>query len=409
MRSIKRIEYRQFPGLCQGKIKAVIQEAGMDFALTEEQKMLKTTVRDFAARELEPIAAEIDESARFPAESVQKMAGLGLMGIPFPEEYGGSGGGAVEFVLATEGLARVCAATSVIYLASAGLAGKPLYRFGNEEQRRRFVVPVAKGEKLACFALTEAGAGSDPAALETTATRRDGGYVINGTKIFISNGNEAEIILVFATVDKSLRHKGITAFIVEKGAPGFSVGKLEHKLGIRASSTAELIFEDCFVPGENRLGNEGDGFKIALAAIDASRATVAGQALGIAQGAFDKALAYAKERRQFGQPIIKFQAIQWMLADMATRIDAARLLTYRAATLQDSGQPFVKEVAIAKLFASETAVWVTGKAVQIYGGYGYVKDYPVERYFRDAKITEIYEGTSEMQRLTIARSLMRES
>jgi len=380
----------------------------MDFELTEEQKMLKTMVQDFAAKELEPIAAQIDEESRFPAESVKKMAELGLMGICFPEEYGGSGSGATELCLVIEEISRVCAATGVILLVTAGLASEPIYVYGNDEQRKRFITPIATGEKLAAFALTEAGAGSDPAALETTATRHNNGYLLNGTKIFITNGAEADIILVFATVDKSLKHKGITAFVVEKDAPGFSVGKHENKLGIRASSTVELVFEDCFVPEENRLGNEGDGFKIALNAIDASRVVVAAQALGIAQGAFDKALAYAKERQQFGQPIANFQAIQWMLADMATQIDAARLLIYRAAYLQDNGLSFVKEASMAKVFAAETSSFVTNKAIQIYGGYGYVKEYPLERYLRDAKITEIYEGTSEMQRMTIARQLIKE-
>ena len=380
----------------------------MDFSLTEEQKMLKAMVQDFATKELEPIAAQIDEESKFPAENVKKMAELGLMGLGFPEEYGGSGGGTTELCIATEEISRFCASTGTIYFVTAGLAGHPLYAFGNEEQRKRFVTPVATGEKLAAFALTEANAGSDPAALETTATRHNNGYLLNGTKIFITNGAEADIILVFATVDKSLRHRGIAAFVVEKETSGFSVGKQEHKLGIRASSTAELLFEDCFVPEENRLGNEGDGFKIALNAIDASRVSVAAQAVGIAQGAFDKALTYAKERQQFGQPIANFQAIQWMLADMATQIDAARLLTYRAAYLQDKGLPFIKEAAMAKVFAPEVAMFVTTKAIQIYGGYGYVKDYPLERYFRDAKITSIYEGTDEMQRMTIARSLMRE-
>jgi butyryl-CoA dehydrogenase len=335
------------------------------------------------------------------------MAELGLMGIPFPEKYGGSGAGLLEFVIAEEEIARVCAATGIIYLVTAGLAGKPIYRFGSEEQKQRWLVPIAKGEKLGCFALTESGAGSDVAALETTATRQRDGYVLNGTKLFVTNGVEADIALVFATLDKSLRHKGITAFIVEKGTPGFSVGKLEHKLGIRASSTAELVFEDCFIPEINRLGDEGQGFKLALDTIDSSRIAIAAQALGIAQGAFDKCLAYAKERQQFGRSIINFQAIQWMLADIATQIDAARLLVYRAAYLEASGLPFTKEAAMAKVFAPEVSMFVTTKAMQIYGGYGYIKEHPMERYFRDARITGIYEGTDEMQRMTIAKHLLR--
>jgi butyryl-CoA dehydrogenase len=379
----------------------------MDFSLTEDQKMLRATVQDFATKELEPIAAQIDEEARFPAESVKKMAELGLMGIPFPDEYGGSGGGPIEFAIAEEEVSRVCAATGTILLATTSLSGYPIYKFGNKEQRERFLVPVAKGEILAAFALTEAGAGSEPAAIKTTAVQQNDGYLLNGSKLFITNGAEADIVIVFATVDRSRRHRGITSFIVEKGTPGFSVGKLEHKLGIRATSTTELIFENCLVPLANRLGDEGNGFKIALETLDSSRISVAAQAVGIAQGAFDKCLTYAKQRQQFGQPISNFQAIQWMLADMATQIDAARLLTYRAAYLEEKGLPFVKESSMAKVFAAEAAMSVTTKAIQIYGGYGYIKDYPLERYFRDAKITEIYEGTSEIQRMTIARSLIR--
>jgi butyryl-CoA dehydrogenase len=384
------------------------KEVELDFDLTEDQKMLKAMVRDFANREVEPIAAAIDEESRFPVESIKRMAELGLTGLGFPEAYGGAGGGETEMILAVEEISRVCAATAAILFVTVGLAGYSILFHGSEEQKKRWVTPLARGEKLGAFALTEAAAGSDPAALETTATRQQDGYLLNGNKIFISNGREADITVVFATVDRSLRHKGITAFTVEKGTPGFSVGKLEHKMGLRASSTAELLFADCYVPEANRLGREGDGFHIALDIIDGSRIAVAAQALGIAQGAFDKALAYARERRQFGQPIINFQAIQWMLADMATQSDAARLLTYRAACLKDRGLPFIKEAAMAKVFAAEVAGFVTSKAIQIHGGYGYIKDYPLERYFRDAKITEIYEGTSEMQRMTIARHLMRE-
>jgi len=380
----------------------------MDFTLTEEQEMFRRMVHDFATKEIEPVAAEYDETEEFPWRIFSRMAELGLTGVSIDEEYGGSGGGHLHLIIAVEELAHACAATSVILGADISLCCHSIYKFGTEEQKRRFVVPLAKGEKIGCFALTEASAGSDAASLQTTATRHGDGYILNGTKIFITNGNEADIAVVFATVDKSLRAKGIVGFVVEKGTPGFSVGKKEKKLGIRASSTTELIFEDCFVPMENRLGEEGQGFRLALSIIDSSRAVIAAQAVGIAQAAVDASLRYAKQRHQFGQPIADFQAIQWMLVDMATATDAARLLTYRAACLEDAGLPFLKEAAMAKLFASEVAMATTTKAIQIHGGYGYIKDYPVERYFRDAKITEIYEGTSEVQRLTIARSLLRE-
>ncbi len=378
----------------------------MDFALTEDQQLFQRMVREFATNELQPAAARVDDEEKFPAENVRKMAELGLMGVCIAEEYGGSGGDAVHMVIATEEIARACASTSTIYLASVSLACYPIYLFGTEEQKRRFVVPLAKGQKLACFGLTEPGAGSDAAAIQTTATRRGDHYVLDGTKTFITNGAEADIVLVFATVDKSLRHKGIIALIVEKGTPGFSVGKKERKLGVRGSSTAELVFEGCEVPAANRLGDEGGGFKVAMGAIDASRINVAAQAVGIARAALEASLAYARERQQFGRAISEFQAIQWMLADMATYVDAARLLAYRAAFLKNQGLPYLKEAAMAKLFAAESAMSIATKAVQIHGGYGYIKDYPVERYFRDAKITEIYEGTSEMQRMTIARQLI---
>ena len=380
----------------------------MDFTLTEEQEMFRRMVHDFATKEIEPVAAELDDKEEFPWENFARMGELGLTGVSIDEEYGGSGGGHLHLIIAVEEIARACAATSVILGADISLCCHSIYKFGTEEQRQRFVVPLAKGEKIGCFALTETGAGSDAGSLETSATRHGDGYVLNGTKIFITYGNEADIAVDFATVDKSLRSKGIIAFVVEKGTPGFSVGKKERKLGIRASSTTELIFEDCFVPMDNRLGEEGQGFRLALSIIDSSRAVIGAQAVGIAQAALDASLRYAKQRTQFGQPIADFQAIQWMLVDMATATDAARLLTYRAACLEDAGLPFLKEAAMAKLFASEVAMSTTTKAVQIHGGYGYIKDYPVERYFRDAKITEIYEGTSEVQRLTIARSLLRD-
>jgi len=313
-----------------------------------------------------------------------------------------------EQAIVFEELARACAATSVIFVATNELAAYPLYAYGTEEQKQQYLVPLLKGDKLGAFGLTEAGAGSDVAAMAMTAARQDNGYILNGNKIFISNGAEADIIITFATVDRSQGYRGVTAFIVEKATPGFSVGKHERKMGIRAASATELVFEDCLVPVENRLGDEGRGFRIALETIDASRLGVAAQSLGIAQAAFEKSLSYSRERQQFGQSIASFQAIQWMLADMATQIDAARLLTHRAAFLKDQGLPFIKESSMAKLYAAETAMFVTTKAVQIHGGYGYTKDFAVERYFRDAKIMEIYEGTSEMQRMTIARQLLRD-
>lgn len=378
----------------------------MDFQLSEEQKMFQAMVRDFAATEIKPAAAKIDEEGKCPPEILKKMAALGLFGITIAEEYGGSGGDYLSMAIAAEEICRASASVGTIFLASLSLACYPIYKFGNEEQKRKYVVPLAKGQKLACFALTEPGAGSDAGALETTATLQEDSYILNGTKIFITNGLEAEIAVVFATVDKTLGYRGITAFVVEKGTDGFTVGKKERKLGICGSSTTELVFDNCRIPISNQLGEKGRGLRIALEAIDSSRVTVAAQAVGIAQSAFDAALEYAKTRQQFGQLIINFQAIQWMLADMATQIDAARLLTYRAAWLKDRGLPFMKEASMAKLFAAETARMATNSALQIHGGYGYCKDYPVERYLRDAKITEIYEGTSEMQRMTIARTLI---
>ena len=378
----------------------------MDFSFSEDQKMLRSMVRDFAQSELAPVAAGIDDTEQFPADLVRKMAALGLMGLTIPEQYGGGGQGKTEFCLAIEELSRVSASVSAIFRISLSLAIHPIVLFGTDEQKRRFLVPHASGDGLACFALTEAGAGSNPAAMETTARRQGNGYVLNGSKLFTSLGDEARLALVFATVDRSLRQRGITAFIVEKGTPGFSVGKHERKMGMHGVSAVELIFQDCLVPEENRLGEEGRGLKIALETLNASRITVGAEAVGISQGALDAALSYARRPRQSGKPIADFQAIQWMLVDMATQIDAARLLTYRAAYLEDSGLPFVKEAAMAKLFASEVSRMATNNALQIHGGYGYTKDCPVERYLRDARVTELYEGTSEMMRLTIARELI---
>jgi alkylation response protein AidB-like acyl-CoA dehydrogenase len=380
----------------------------MDLDLTEEQKMLQAMVRDFAERELAPAAAHLDETGEFPAEELKKMAGLGLFGLTIPEEYGGGGRGKVDLCLAVEELARASAAVDDYLRVSLSLAIVPVIDFGTEAQKKKYLPPHASGEKMACFALTEAGAGSDPAGMETTAERRGDGYVINGNKLFISIGDRAEIAVVFASTDRSKRQRGISAFIVDRDNPGLCVGKAEKKMGLHGLNSVELVFRDCFVPAESRLGEEGQGLRIALDALDVSRVTVGAQAVGISRAAFEAALNYAKERRQFGQPIAGFQAIQWMLADMATRIDAARLLTYRAALLCDQGRPFVSEAAMAKVYGAEAAAFVTDKALQIHGGYGYTTDYPVERYFRDARITEIYEGTSEIMRLTIARGLLKD-
>jgi alkylation response protein AidB-like acyl-CoA dehydrogenase len=380
----------------------------MDCELTEEQKMLQSMLREFAATELEPVASRIDKTGEFPAAEIKKMADLGLFGLTIPEQYGGNGRSKVDLCIAVEELARASAAIDNYLRVSLSLAIVPVIQYGNEDQKRKYLPSHARGEKMACFALTEAGAGSDPSSVQTTAVRHQGGYIINGNKLFISIGDQARIVVVFATVDKSLKQHGITAFVIDKDTPGLAVGKHEDKLGLRGFNSTELIFQDCYVSETSRLGEEGQGLKIALDALDASRITVGAEAVGISRAAFEAALKYAREREQFGEPIANFQAIQWMLADMATQIDAARLLTYRAACFNEQGRPFIKEAAMAKVFASEVAAFVTAKALQIHGGYGYTTDYPLERYFRDAKITEIYEGTSEIMRLTIARSLLRE-
>lgn len=378
----------------------------MDILLTQEEKAFQEDMRAFVEREIKPHAAAWDERDEFAWESFRKVAGRGLIGLTIPREYGGLGDSLVMYSIAIHELARACASTALMIGTILGVGIRTIYKNGNEEQRRRFVVPGARGEKVYAFAGTERGAGSDLGSLQTTAARDSDGWLLNGSKCFIVNGNVADVVVVFATVDKSLKSRGITAFIVEKGTPGFSVGKVERKMGIRGTGNAELLFQDCRIPGFNQLGELGKGFSIALSALDEGRIGVASQAAGIAQGALDEAVAYAKQRQQFGQPIASFQAIQWMLADMSTQIDAARLLTLRAARLADAGQRFSKEAAQAKLFASEAAVEATRKAMQVHGGYGYMKDLPLERFYRDAKVTEIYEGTSEIQRLVIARALI---
>ncbi|MGX1901313.1 acyl-CoA dehydrogenase [Thermolongibacillus altinsuensis] len=377
----------------------------MNFQLTEEHEMIRKMVRDFAKNEVAPTAAERDEEERFDREIFNKMAELGLTGIPWPEEYGGIGSDYLAYVIAVEELSKVCASTGVTLSAHISLASWPIYKFGTEEQKQKYLRALATGEKLGAYGLSEPGAGSDVSSMKTRAVLDGDHYVLNGSKVWITNGGEAEIYIVFAVTDPEKRHKGISAFIVEKGTPGFSIGKKEKKLGIRSSPTTELIFEDCRIPKENLLGQEGEGFKIAMMTLDGGRNGIAAQAVGIAQGALDAAIEYAKGRVQFGKPIAEQQGIAFKLADMATSIEAARLLTYQAAWLESNGLPYGKESAMAKLFAGDTAMKVTVEAVQIFGGYGYTKDYPVERFMRDAKITQIYEGTQEIQRLVISRML----
>jgi len=375
----------------------------MNFQLTEEQEMLRKMVQDFAKKEVEPTAAERDEEERFDREIFDKMAELGLTGIPWPEEYGGIGADYVSYVIAVEELSRVCASTGVTLSAHLSLASWPIYKYGNEEQKKNFLTRLATGEALGAYALSEPGAGSDVASMKTTAKLDGDHYVLNGSKVWITNGGVADIYVVFAKTDVDARHKGISAFIVEKGTEGFTFGKKEKKLGIRSSPTTELIFENCRVPKENLLGAEGEGFKVAMTTLDGGRNGIAAQAVGIAQGALDAATNYAREREQFGKPIAHNQGISFKLADMATEIEAARLLTYQAAWLESEGLPYGKASAMSKLFAGDVAMKSTVEAVQIFGGYGYTKDYPVERYMRDAKITQIYEGTQEVQRLVIGR------
>lgn len=377
----------------------------MDFRQTDEQEMLRKMVRDFARKEVEPTAAIRDEEERFDRGIFDQMAALGLTGIPWPETYGGIGSDYVSYVIAVEELSRICASTGVTLSAHISLASWPIFTYGNETQKQHYLRKLATGEALGAYALSEAGAGSDVASMKTTAKSDGDDYIINGSKVWITNGGVADIYLVFAKTDVDAGHRGITAFIIDKDTEGFTFGKKERKLGIRSSPTTALIFENCRIPKENRLGAEGEGFKIAMSTLDGGRNGIAAQALGIAQGALDASVEYAKEREQFGKPIAHNQGISFKLADMATDIEAARLLTYQAAWLETKGLPYGKASAMSKLFAGDAAMRITVEAVQVFGGYGYTKDYPVERYMRDAKITQIYEGTNEIQRLVIGRML----
>ena len=377
----------------------------MDFALKKEHVMARELFRKFAETEVKPLAQEIDEQERFPRETVDKLAKYGFMGIPFPREVGGQGCDTLTYVMCVEELSRVCGTTGVILSAHTSLAANPIKQFGTPAQQEKYLAPLCRGEKLGAFGLTEPGAGTDASGQQTRAEKQGDHYVLNGSKIFITNGGQADVYIIFAMTDKSKGTKGISAFIVEKGFPGFSIGTKEKKMGIRGSSTTELIFENCVVPAENLLGQEGKGFGIAMQTLDGGRIGIAAQALGLAQGAFDETVKYVKERKQFGRPIMKFQNTQFTLADLKTQIEAARLLVYRAAYAKDTQKRFSAEAAMAKLFAAETAMNVTTKCVQLFGGYGYTREYPVERMMRDAKITEIYEGTSEVQRMVIAGTL----
>jgi butyryl-CoA dehydrogenase len=382
----------------------------MYFQLSEEQSLIRETVRSFAENELAPSAAERDENERFDRELMfDKVAELGLTGIVFPEEYGGAGADYLCYAIAVEELSRVCASTGVTLSAHLSLGANPVWLFGTEEQKQTFLTPMAEGTKLGAFGLTETGAGSDAGGTKTFAVRDGDEWILNGSKIFITNGGDAEIYIVFARTDKEAqKHHGISAFIIEKDTPGFVFGKKEKKMGIRSSPTCELVFENCRIPADHLLGKEGEGFKVAMKTLDGGRIGIAAQALGIAQGAYEEALKYARERKQFDQPIANFQAVQFILADMALRIEASRLLVYQSAWRASAGLSYGKESAMAKLSASETAMWVTTKAVQVHGGYGYTREFPVERMMRDAKITEIYEGTSEVQRLIIGSTVVRD-
>ena len=378
----------------------------MNFQLTKEQEFVRKMVREFAETEVEPIAAEIDKEHRFPVETVEKMAKYGLLGVPFPTEYGGAGGDHISYAITVEELSRKCASTGVICSAHTSLCCWPIFAWGNEEQKRKYLPDLLAGKTLGAFGLTEPNAGTDASGQQTRAEDKGDHWLLNGAKVFITNGGYADVFVVMAMTDKSKGNHGISAFIVEKGDEGFSIGKTEDKMGICASSTTELIFQNCKIPKDRLLGEVGQGFKVAMSTLDGGRIGIASQALGIAQGALDVTLDYMKARKQFGKSLSKFQALQFVVAELATEIEAARLLIYKAADMKDKHLPYGPAAAMAKLFAAETAMHVTTKCVQLHGGYGYTKDYPVERMMRDAKITEIYEGTSEVQKMVIAASVI---
>ena len=378
----------------------------MDFTLSEEQKMLQTTIRDFATNKLAPVADELDQAQEFARDNFKMMAELGIIGMTLPTQYGGGDASTLSLVIATEEIARACASTADIVDAHLCLCAEPIHFYGTEEQKQKFLPPLAKGEKIGAFAITESEAGSDIGNIQTTAVKDGDAYILNGSKIFITNGDVCDIVVVFANIPE-LEKRGMTAFIVEKDTPGFSKGKKFNKLGMRGGTAAELIFEDCRIPAANRLGEEGQGMRIALVTIDYGRIGIAAQGIGLAQAVLDKAVDYSKQRVQFGIPISQNQAIAWMLADIATQLEAARLLAYETAQLADAGAPFTKQAAMAKLFAGELAMKATTQGIQIFGGYGYMMDSPMQRYFRDAKLIEIYEGTSEVQRMVISRALLR--
>ena len=378
----------------------------MYFELDEEQRLVRNMVHDFAQAEIAPRAAEVDKSEEFPADNIAKMAELGLLGLPYPEEYGGGGGDYLSYAIAVEEIARACGSTALIYAAHVSLGCGPIYSFGTEAQKQKWLPLLCSGRGLGAFGLTEPEAGSDAGSTRTTAVRDGDEYVLNGSKMWITSGAIAEVVTCTSKTDPRAGTRGISGFLVEKGMPGFIPGKNEPKMGLKGSVTSALTLENCRVPAENLLGREGDGFKQMLITLDAGRISIGAMALGLAQAAFDEATRYSKERVQFGQPIARFQAIQWMIADMATEIDAARMMIYRAAAMKDAGRPFTKEAAMAKLYASEVAERAAFKAVQIHGGYGYSREYPVERIYRDQRLCTIGEGTSEIQRLVIARQVL---